>query len=91
LARGLLLRPRRLLQRKREEARLECDRSRAQIVSTTQAGRQHECILWAGQTAGGIKEVIPVAAIMRRVIEDAEAALLRAPAFVKAPSQQAAE
>src|SRR5262249_15644478 len=38
---------------KREEARRERDRLRGQIVSTTQAGRQHECVLWAGQTAGG--------------------------------------
>ena len=30
---------------KREEARRERDRLRGQIVSTTQAGRQHECVL----------------------------------------------
>ena len=35
--------------------------------------------------------VLPVATIMRRIIEETEAALLRAPAFVKTPSQQAAE
>jgi enoyl-[acyl-carrier protein] reductase II len=76
---------------KREEARRERDRLRGQIVSTTQAGRQHECVLWAGQTAGGIKEVLPVATIMRRIIEETEAALLRASTFVRTPSQQAAE
>jgi NAD(P)H-dependent flavin oxidoreductase YrpB (nitropropane dioxygenase family) len=76
---------------KREEARRERDRLRGQIVSTTQAGRQHECVLWAGQTAGGIKELLPVATIMRRIIKETEAALLRAPTFVKTPSQQAAE
>ena len=76
---------------KREEARRERDRLRGQIVSTTQVGRQHECVLWARQTAGGIKEVLAVATIMRRIIEETEAALLRAPAFVKTPSQQAAE
>jgi enoyl-[acyl-carrier protein] reductase II len=76
---------------KREEARRERDRLRGQIVSTTQAGRQHECVLWAGQTAGGIKEILPVATIMRRIIKETEAALLRAPTFVKTPSQQAAE
>ena len=75
----------------REEARRERDRLRGQIVSTTQAGRQHECVLWAGQTAGGIKEVLAVATIMRRIIEETEAALLRAPTFVKTPSRQAAE
>jgi NAD(P)H-dependent flavin oxidoreductase YrpB (nitropropane dioxygenase family) len=76
---------------KREEARRERDRLRGQIVSTTQAGRQHECVLWAGQTAGGIKEVLPVATIMRRIIEETEAALLRALTFVRTSSQQAAE
>lgn len=63
---------------KRGEARRNRDRLRDQIVSTTQAGRQHECLLTAGQTAGGIKEILPVAEIMRRLIAEAEAALSRA-------------
>ena len=62
---------------KREQARRERDRLRAQIVSTTQAGRQHECLLTAGQTAGGIKEILPVAEIMRRLAAETEAALAR--------------
>jgi nitronate monooxygenase/enoyl-[acyl-carrier protein] reductase II len=61
---------------KREEARRERDRLRGQLVSTHQAGRQHETLLTAGQTAGGIKEILPVAEIMRRLIAEAEAALL---------------
>src|SRR6516162_3372853 len=63
---------------KREEARRERDRLRGQIVSTTQAGRQHECVLWAGQTAGGIKEILSVGAIMRRLIAETEVTLSRA-------------
>jgi enoyl-[acyl-carrier protein] reductase II len=63
---------------KREEARRERDRLRGQIVSTTQAGRQHECLLWAGQTAGGINEILSVGEIMRRLIAETEAALTRA-------------
>ena len=66
---------------KREEARRERDRLRGQIVSTTQAGRQHECVLWAGQTAGGINEIQSVGAIMRRLIADTEATLWRAAKF----------
>jgi len=62
---------------KREEARRERDRLRGQIVSTTQAGRQHECVLWAGQTAGGIDEILPVGEIMRRLMAETEAALRR--------------
>lgn len=63
---------------RREEARRERDRLRSQIVSTHQAGRQHETLLTAGQTVGGISEVLPVAEIMRRLIAEAEAALSRA-------------
>lgn len=63
---------------KREEARQQRDRLRAQIISTTQAGRQHECLLTAGQTAGGIKEILPVAEIMRRLLSETQAALASA-------------
>jgi nitronate monooxygenase/enoyl-[acyl-carrier protein] reductase II len=64
---------------KREAARRERDRLRDQIVSTTQAGRPHACLLTAGQTAGGITEVLSVGDIMRRLIAETEAALSRAP------------
>jgi enoyl-[acyl-carrier protein] reductase II len=66
---------------KREQARQQRERLRAQIVSTTQAGRQHECLLTAGQTAGGIKEILPVAEIMRRLVAETEAALARSASF----------
>jgi nitronate monooxygenase/enoyl-[acyl-carrier protein] reductase II len=75
---------------KREEARRERDRLRGQIVSTTQAGRQHECVLWAGQTAGGIKEVLSVAAIMRQLIEETEVALSQASTLIKRATSRAA-
>src|SRR6201997_3765089 len=73
---------------KRDEARQQRDRLRGQIVSTTQAGRQHECLLTAGQTAGGIKEILPIAEIMRRLIAETEAVLSRAPDLVEAASQR---
>ncbi len=60
---------------KREEARRERERLRDQIVSTHQTGRPHETLLTAGQTAGGITEILPVAEIMRRLVSEAEAAL----------------
>jgi enoyl-[acyl-carrier protein] reductase II len=66
---------------KREEARQQRERLRDQIVSTTQAGRQHECLLTAGQTAGGIREILPVAEIMRRLVAETEAALARTAGF----------
>ena len=62
---------------KREQARRECERLRGQIVSTTQAGRQHECLLTAGQTAGGIKDILSVDEIMRKLVAEAETALSR--------------
>lgn len=60
---------------KRDEARQHREGLRGRIVSTTQTGRQHECLLTAGQTAGGIKEILSVAEIMRRLAAEAEAAL----------------
>jgi enoyl-[acyl-carrier protein] reductase II len=73
---------------KREEARRERDRLRGQIVSTTQAGRQHECLLTAGQTVGGIHEILSVGEIMRRLMAETEAALALAPGLGDAASQQ---
>jgi len=63
---------------KPEEARRERERLRGHMVSTRQAGRQHETLLTAGQTAGAITEILPVAEIMRRLIAEAEATLSRA-------------
>jgi enoyl-[acyl-carrier protein] reductase II len=76
---------------KREEARRERDHLKSQIAAAAQAGRQHEYLLTAGQTVGGIKEVLPVAEIIRRLIVEAEAVLSRATNFVTATSRQAAE
>jgi enoyl-[acyl-carrier protein] reductase II len=74
---------------KREEAGRDRDRLRGQIVSTTQAGRQHECLLTAGQTAGGIKEILSVGEIMRRLMVETEATLSRAPDLGGVASQRA--
>jgi enoyl-[acyl-carrier protein] reductase II len=68
---------------KREEARRERDRLRGQVIVTHQAGRQHDTLLTAGQTAGGIKEVLSVAEIMRRLMAETEAALAQAPSLVE--------
>jgi enoyl-[acyl-carrier protein] reductase II len=63
---------------KRDEARRDRERLRGEILATHQGGRPHETLLTAGQTAGGIKEILPVAEIMRRLVAEAEAALSRA-------------
>ena len=62
---------------KRDGARRQRERLRSQIVSTTAAGRQHECLLTAGQTAGGIKEILSVGEIMRKLVAETDAALTR--------------
>ncbi len=66
-------------QGKREEARANRERLNQQMLAATKAGRRHEMLLTAGQTAGGIKDVLPVAQIMRRMMAEAEVALSRAP------------
>ena len=63
---------------KRDEARRQRDRLRNHLVSTHQAGRQHETLLTAGQTVGGIANILPVAEIMRRLVAETEAALAKA-------------
>jgi len=60
---------------KREQARHERENLRGQIATAAQAGRQHEYLLTAGQTVGGIKEVLPVGEIIRRLMDQAETAL----------------
>jgi enoyl-[acyl-carrier protein] reductase II len=62
---------------KREEARRERERLRAEIQARVQAGRRYETLLTAGQTAGGIREILPVAEIIQRMVTEAEAALMR--------------
>jgi nitronate monooxygenase/enoyl-[acyl-carrier protein] reductase II len=64
---------------KREEARRERERLWAEIQAKARAGRRHETLLTAGQTSGGIKEILPVAEIMRQLMDEAEAALSRWP------------
>ena len=64
---------------KREEARRDRDRLREHFLSTRRAGRQHETLLTAGQTAGGISDILPVAVIMRQLITEAETALSGGP------------
>jgi len=74
---------------KRDEARRECNRLRQLIVSTTQAGQPDATLLTAGQTAGGIKEILSVAEIMRRLVADTETALSRASDLSEARPQRA--
>lgn len=64
---------------KREEARRQAERLRQQIAEAVQSGHIHEYLATAGQSAGGIREVLPAAEIVRRLVAEAEAALGSAP------------
>jgi nitronate monooxygenase/enoyl-[acyl-carrier protein] reductase II len=60
---------------KLDEAGRQRDRLEAEIVAAIQAGRGHEFIATAGQAAGAIENVLPVAEIIRRLVAEAEEAL----------------
>jgi nitronate monooxygenase/enoyl-[acyl-carrier protein] reductase II len=64
---------------KRGEARKNQDRLRGEIVLTTQAGRPHACLLTAGQTAAGIRDIPRVGEIVHRLLAETEAELSIAP------------
>ena len=59
----------------REEAIRESSRLSAQMRAAREAGRRHEFLATAGQSAGAIKAVLPVAEIIRRTVRSAEALL----------------
>ena len=61
--------------RKLDEARRQRDRLQAEMAAAVQAGRRHEFLVTAGQSAGAINDILPVAETIRRVVEGAEEAL----------------
>ena len=65
-------------QAKREEARSARERLQQEMQTAIKTGRRHEILLTAGQTVGGIKDVLPVAQLMQRIMTEAETALSRA-------------
>jgi enoyl-[acyl-carrier protein] reductase II len=67
---------------KREEARRDSARLRDHVVGTHRIGQQHATLLTAGQTAGGIKDILPVADIINQLVAETEAALSRGPGFI---------
>jgi enoyl-[acyl-carrier protein] reductase II len=60
-----------------DDAQKESDRLRAQVVTALREGRAHELVPFSGQTAGMIRDVLPAAEIIRRLIAEAEQALDR--------------
>jgi nitronate monooxygenase/enoyl-[acyl-carrier protein] reductase II len=68
---------------KLDEAREQREQLREAMVAATAAGHRSEYLLTAGQGAGGIDEVLPVAEIMRRIVAEAEEALRSASRLVR--------
>ncbi len=62
-----------------EGAARERERLGAQLGELARERRRHEAIVGGGQIAGAIRDVLPVAEIIRRIVAEAEDALARAP------------
>jgi enoyl-[acyl-carrier protein] reductase II len=56
----------------RERARRERERLWGEMQARSRAGRRSETLLTAGQTSGGIKDVLPIAEIIRQLMAEAE-------------------
>ena len=69
-------------QPRREEARRDQQRLQAQVMEAAQSGRIHELAPFAGQTAGAIRDVPPVAGLLHQIVAEAETLLKDAQRFV---------
>jgi enoyl-[acyl-carrier protein] reductase II len=59
---------------KREEVAQAREQLSAELAASARSGRHHDAVLPSGQTAGGIKEIMAIPDIMRRLIAETEAA-----------------
>jgi nitronate monooxygenase/enoyl-[acyl-carrier protein] reductase II len=62
---------------KRNEARREGKRLWEEMQAKARAGRRHETLLTAGQTAGAISKILSVAEIIRDLVRETDEALLK--------------
>jgi enoyl-[acyl-carrier protein] reductase II len=62
----------------REAAQRQASRLQDEIMTSARQGRLLDFVPFTGQTAGAIREVLPAAEIVRRLVAEAEAALGRA-------------
>ena len=62
-------------QERRDEAKRRADDLRGQLLAAVQQGRVHELIPTAGQCAGLIHDIVSASNIVRRLVEEARAAL----------------
>jgi enoyl-[acyl-carrier protein] reductase II len=65
-----------------EEAKRQGERLRGEIMAALGEGRAHEVVPFSGQTAGLVRDVLPAAQIVRRIVAETERALLGGAAIV---------
>jgi nitronate monooxygenase/enoyl-[acyl-carrier protein] reductase II len=58
-----------------DAARREAERLRGEVGAAVQEGRMEEAVPFTGQSVGLLREVLPAAEIVRRLVAEAEAAL----------------
>ena len=58
-----------------EEVQRQAERLRGEIMNALREGRGHELVPFAGQTAGMVRDILPAAEIVRRMVVEAERAL----------------
>jgi nitronate monooxygenase/enoyl-[acyl-carrier protein] reductase II len=66
---------------RREEVAARRDELMGQFRTATAEGRRHEIVLTAGQSVGAIHDIAPVAEIIKRLVDEASAALAAAGTF----------
>jgi NAD(P)H-dependent flavin oxidoreductase YrpB (nitropropane dioxygenase family) len=62
-------------QERRDEAKRRAEDLQGQLLAARQQDRLHELIPAAGQSAGLIRDIISASDIVRRIVEEARAAL----------------
>lgn len=67
---------------RRDDAKREAERLRAEVMAAVKQGRLGELMPFAGQTAGMVREILPAAEIVRHIVAEAEAALKRTAGLV---------
>ena len=60
---------------RRDDAKREAERLRGEVMAAIQQGRLGELLPGAGQSVGLIRDILPAAEIVRRIVVEAEEAL----------------
>lgn len=68
---------------RRDDARRESEHIRTEVMASAAQGRLGDLMPFTGQTAGMIREILPVSEIVRRIVEEAEEALNRAAGLLR--------